>query len=60
MTNIISIAEQFLYRESGQDMIEYALVAAVIGLGSVTVMSSLAKEVSRFVAAVNAAFSAAV
>jgi pilus assembly protein Flp/PilA len=52
MTNIISIAEQFARHESGQDMIEYALVAAVIGLGSVTVMSSLAKEVSKFVAAI--------
>jgi pilus assembly protein Flp/PilA len=59
MTNIISIAEQFVRHDSGQDMIEYALVAAVIGLCSVTVMGSLAKEISRFFAAVDEAINAA-
>jgi len=32
--------------ESGQDLIEYALVAALVGLGSVTAMSSLANSIS--------------
>lgn len=32
--------------ESGQDLIEYALIAAIIGLGSVTVMGTLAGDIS--------------
>ena len=32
--------------ESGQDLIEYALVAALIGLGAVTTMRSLAGAIS--------------
>ncbi|SNS26316.1 pilus assembly protein Flp/PilA [Granulicella rosea] len=33
--------------ESGQDLIEYALVAALVGLGALTSMSSLANTVSN-------------
>jgi pilus assembly protein Flp/PilA len=33
--------------ESGQDLIEYALVAALVGLGSVTAMSSLASSITN-------------
>ena len=32
--------------ESGQDLIEYALVAALIGLGAVATMKSLAAAIS--------------
>ena len=32
--------------ESGQDLIEYALVAALIGLGAVTSMKSFATTIS--------------
>ena len=31
--------------ESGQDLIEYALVAGLIGLGAVTAMSGLATKI---------------
>jgi pilus assembly protein Flp/PilA len=33
--------------ESGQDLIEYALVAALVGLGSVAAMGSLANSISN-------------
>ncbi len=33
--------------ESGQDLIEYALVAALVGLGAVTAMKSLSTSVSN-------------
>jgi pilus assembly protein Flp/PilA len=36
----------FMKDESGQDLIEYALIAAIIGLGSVTVMGTLAGDIS--------------
>ena len=38
--------------ESGQDLIEYALIASMIGLGSVVSMSSLANAVSSSVTTV--------
>lgn len=34
-----------LQDESGQDLIEYALVAGLIGLGAVTAMSGLATKI---------------
>lgn len=37
--------EHLLQDDSGQDLIEYALVAALIGLGSVAAIGSLANSV---------------
>jgi pilus assembly protein Flp/PilA len=42
MKNLI---ENFMQDESGQDLIEYALVAGLIGLGAVTAMSGLAGKI---------------
>jgi len=36
--------KRFVCEESGQDLIEYALVAAVIALGSIVAMSTLASH----------------
>ena len=41
-----SILTSFMSDESGQDLIEYALVAAIIALGATTAMSSLATAIS--------------
>jgi len=35
-----------LHDESGQDLIEYSLVAAIIALGAVVAMSTLAKNIA--------------
>jgi pilus assembly protein Flp/PilA len=37
----------FLADESGQDLIEYALVAALIGLGSVAALSTLSNTLAN-------------
>ncbi|HUI82612.1 MAG TPA: Flp family type IVb pilin [Candidatus Binatia bacterium] len=37
---------ELLRDESGQDLIEYALVAAIIGLGAVTATTTLAGDIS--------------
>lgn len=37
---------KFLKDESGQDLIEYALVAALVGLGSVAAMSGLSNSIA--------------
>jgi pilus assembly protein Flp/PilA len=41
-----SILTSFMSDESGQDLIEYALVAAIIALGATTAMGSLASAIS--------------
>jgi pilus assembly protein Flp/PilA len=45
MHNIKQLVDNFLQDESGQDLIEYALVAGLIGLGAVTAMGSLANAI---------------
>jgi len=42
MKNLKSLMNNLVNDESGQDLIEYALVAALVGLGAVASMKSLA------------------
>ena len=37
---------KFVQDESGQDLIEYALVAALVGLGSVAAMQGLSNSIA--------------
>lgn len=46
MNKLWNVAINLLKDESGQDLIEYALVAALIGLAAVTSMTSLATGIS--------------
>ena len=46
MKNIKQILVNLVQDESGQDLIEYALVAALIALGSVAAMNSLSTTIS--------------
>ena len=39
------LATKFLADESGQDLIEYALVAALVGLGAVAAMKGLSTSI---------------
>jgi pilus assembly protein Flp/PilA len=41
------LMKQFIHDESGQDLIEYALVAAVIALGAIAAMTSLAGAIGN-------------
>lgn len=41
VNNIANVFRAFFCDESGQDLIEYALVAGLIGLGAVVAMSSV-------------------
>jgi pilus assembly protein Flp/PilA len=45
MKNIKKVFGSFMKDESGQDLIEYALVAGLIGLGAVVAMSGLATKI---------------
>jgi len=46
MKNIFATLSKLHNDESGQDLIEYALVAALIALGSVATMNTVATNIS--------------
>ena len=47
MKNIKKIFASFMKDESGQDLIEYALVAGLIGLGAVVAMTGLSGKIGN-------------
>jgi pilus assembly protein Flp/PilA len=46
MKNMKQLLNNLITEDSGQDLIEYALVAALVGLGAVTAMKSLGTTIS--------------
>lgn len=46
MESAKNLFNALLQDESGQDLIEYALVAGLIGLGAVTAMTTLSTKIS--------------
>ncbi len=56
----LSILKNLLRDESGQDLIEYALVAALIALGSIAAMNSLAAGISGAFSNVSSALSTSI
>jgi pilus assembly protein Flp/PilA len=46
MKNMKQLLNNLIAEDSGQDLIEYALVAALVGLGAVTAMKSLGTTIS--------------
>ena len=45
MKNMKAVFISLIYEESGQDLIEYALIAALIALGAVTAMGTLGNTI---------------
>ena len=60
MTFNKEIFRSLLQDESGQDLIEYALVAGLIGLGAVVAMGALSTKVSSAFSSVGSQLSSAV
>ena len=52
MKNMTQLLKNLMTEESGQDLIEYALVAALVGLGSVASMQGLANSIGSAFATV--------
>jgi len=46
MSKFVLVLRTLMNDESGQDLIEYALVAGLIGLGAVAAMSSLSTQIA--------------
>jgi pilus assembly protein Flp/PilA len=59
MKNFNLLLVNFLSDESGQDLIEYALVASVIALGAITTMGSVATAITTQFTAIAAKITAA-
>lgn len=47
MKNMKQIFKSLVVEESGQDLIEYALVAALVGLGAVAAMKGLSNSIGN-------------
>jgi pilus assembly protein Flp/PilA len=56
----LSVLNNLLHDESGQDLIEYALVAALIALGAIVAMKSLATGISSAFSTISSDLSSAV
>jgi len=57
---MIAVLRKLHSEESGQDMIEYALVAALIAFGATTTMTSLASTINNAFSTIGSKLSSAV
>jgi pilus assembly protein Flp/PilA len=57
---IVQGIKLFLREESGQDLIEYALVAGIIGLGAVASMGTLATTIKSVFTSIGTSLTTAV
>ena len=60
MKNYYAAFANLLRDESGQDLIEYALVAALIGLGATTAMTGLATTIGTALTSIGTKLTAAI
>jgi len=60
MKTFNKLFHDLIHDESGQDLIEYALVAGLIGLGAVTAMSGLATKIGSAFSSVGSTLTSAV
>ena len=60
MNKFKAMMAHFAKDESGQDLIEYALVAGLIGLGAITAMSGLATSIKSAFNSVGSSLTSAV
>ena len=55
----MSRLKQFGADESGQDLVEYAMIVAVLGLGAIATLQSVANNVATLFAAVGTTLTSA-
>lgn len=60
MTNMKQLVKNLINEDSGQDLIEYALVAALVGLGAVAAMKGLSNTIGNTFNGIGNALTAAV
>jgi pilus assembly protein Flp/PilA len=60
MKNCKRLLSSFYQDETGQDLIEYALVAALLALGAVVAMQNVATDIASAFGVISTGFSSAV
>jgi pilus assembly protein Flp/PilA len=60
MKNYRAVLSGLMQDESGQDLIEYALVAALIGLAAITGMKTVASGVNNAFTSINSSLTSAI
>ena len=60
MNKVKNVLTQLMVEESGQNLIEYALVAGIIGLGAVVAMTTLKNSIVSAFSSVGSQLAAAV
>ena len=60
MTNMKQLVKNLINEDSGQDLIEYALVAALVGLGAVAAMKGLSNNIGNAVNSIGSTLSTSV
>ncbi len=60
MNNFKSVGRHFLRDKSGQDLIEYALVAGLLALAALAGMNTLASQLSAAFLTIAASFNSAI
>jgi pilus assembly protein Flp/PilA len=60
MKDVKRLLKRLVKEDSGQDLIEYALVAALVGLGSVAAISGLTNSLQNTFNAIGSGLSSAV
>jgi pilus assembly protein Flp/PilA len=60
MNNFKQILSNLLKEESGQDLVQYALVAALIGLGATATMSTVATAIRTILSTIGTRLTTAV
>ena len=59
MTSKQNLFSSFIADESGQDLIEYALVAALVGLGAIATLKTVATSVNAIFTSISTQLNAA-
>ncbi len=60
MKKMMKLCKTFLHEDSGQNLIEYALVAGIIGLGAVVAMTSLGTKISAAFTSIGSTLTSAI
>jgi pilus assembly protein Flp/PilA len=60
MRNILRLSQRILSDESGQDLIEYALIAALISLAAIATLKTLATAIESVFTAIQTQLSTAI
>jgi len=60
MTDFVHSLSRFLHDESGQDLVEYALLAALVGLSAITALKGVSTHIGTSFSSVSSTLTSSV